>query len=327
MKITSVGPFDGISRMVLGGGGIGQVWGETDVESAYETLDAALSAGINLLDMAPGYRKAQSILGNYFGGSWPSNVRVTSKEWIGQKKPEEYYSHLRVSVETSLKTLGISKLDLFFLHNEICPEGYRYPKQSGDPIGFSTPWQDYIASVVPAFEKLKSEGLIEHWGLTGTGHPDAIISALRHEAKPSVVQVNTNLLDSPGNLARFDGPAKPREILKAAKDNHVGTLGIRILQAGALTSSFDRSVDRSDPNYRDYVRAAPFRSLCADMNWDVAATALRYALSMDHVDAVVLGTKNLAELKQSLDAEKLPPLSANEIKNIDESVLKTSKER
>ena len=55
-----------ISRLTLGGGGLGNVWGKTTREDAIKTVLAAVDSGINLLDMAPMYgrkREAEHVVG------------------------------------------------------------------------------------------------------------------------------------------------------------------------------------------------------------------------------------------------------------------------
>jgi Aldo/keto reductase family len=87
---------------------------------------------------------------------------------------------------------------------------------------------------------LVGEGLIGAWGLTGIGHPDTIIKLLGERPAPAAVQCIANLLDSPGGLKFFEGPAKPRPVMTAAHANGVGVMGIRAAQAGALTGAIDR---------------------------------------------------------------------------------------
>ena len=134
--------------------------------------------------------------------------------------------------------------------------------------------------------------------------------------RPAVIQSVTNLLDSPGGLTTVR-PGRPRDIIVAAKANHVGIMGIRAVQAGALTASFDPPVEPDNLDHPDYDRAAPFRELCAKWGADPALIAHRYALGMAGVDTVVLGVKNRAELAQCVQAAKLGPLSAEEVATID----------
>ena len=87
-------------------------------------------------------------------------------------------------------------------------------------------------------------------------------------------------------------------------------MGIRAVQAGALTAAIDRPLKDSHPEAADYRRAEPFRALCAELGVDPALLAHRYALDMAGVDTVVLGVKNRTELAQCIEAEALGPLPA-----------------
>src|SRR5436309_14719617 len=117
----------------------------------------------------------------------------------------------------------------------------------------------------PAFERLVAEGVIGAWGLTGIGHPDTIIRLLGEQPTPAAVQCIANLLDSPGGLKFFDGPAKPREVMAAARANRVGVMGIRAVQAGALTAAIERPLPTDHPAVRGYEPAAGFRRLSAEL--------------------------------------------------------------
>ncbi|SVA61485.1 uncharacterized protein METZ01_LOCUS114339, partial [marine metagenome] len=63
-------PFGEISALTLGGGGLGQVWGETTREEAIRTVHMALEAEINHYDVAPMYGKgeAERVIGQAFEG-------------------------------------------------------------------------------------------------------------------------------------------------------------------------------------------------------------------------------------------------------------------
>ena len=122
--------------------------------------------------------------------------------------------------------------------------------------------------------------MIGAWGLTGIGHPEIIIRLLGERPAPGAVQCIANLLDSPGGLKFFDGPARPREVMAAARANGVGIMGIRAVQAGALTAAIDRPLPEDHPEMRDYARAAGFRRLASELNVNPAVLAHRYALSL-----------------------------------------------
>ena len=68
MKTTDLGPLKAVSRLTLGGGGLGRLWGETTLDEAVATVHAALDAGITLIDTAPMYRDCEAVIGMAFGG-------------------------------------------------------------------------------------------------------------------------------------------------------------------------------------------------------------------------------------------------------------------
>jgi aryl-alcohol dehydrogenase-like predicted oxidoreductase len=63
----------------------------------------------------------------------------------------------------------------------------------------SPPPSLYRDGVVPAFERLRQEGLIGAWGITGVSVPETIIGALEQTPRPQAVQAVANLLDSPAD--------------------------------------------------------------------------------------------------------------------------------
>ena len=89
-------------------------------------------------------------------------------------------------------------------------------------------------AVRPAFEALIQRGLIGAWGITGTGHPDAIEHILASDKPPQAVQLISNLLDSPGGIKRYPEAARQRALIAQAAANGIGVMGIRAVQAGAL---------------------------------------------------------------------------------------------
>ena len=106
-----------------------------------------------------------------------------------------------------------------------------------------------------------------------------------------------------GALKRYGEPARPREIAGAAHRRGLAVLGIRAVQAGALTGALDRELPADHPETLDYERAASFRELAKEAGESPASLAHRYALSMEGISTVVLGVKNRVELQESVDAE------------------------
>jgi aryl-alcohol dehydrogenase-like predicted oxidoreductase len=321
MSLRPFGFLPPVSALTLGGGGIGMLWGATTDEECVATVRSAVEAGINLLDLAPRYGdgKAESIVGEAFGGKLPGGVRVTSKCLLGDASAAEVETRLRRSIEDSLARLRLKHLDLFFLHSNVVPDDHPM-RRLPNAATRMTPYSRFVEHVRPALERLAAEGLIGAWGLTGIGHPDTIIKLLGERPAPAAVQCIANLLDSPGSLKFFEGPAKPRRVIAAAKANGVGVMGIRAVQAGALTAAIDRELPPDHGEVRDYARAAGFRRLCAELGEKPAMIAHRYALSIPGVDTVVLGVKNRRELEECVAAANLGPLPTHLIARIDSVV-------
>ncbi len=320
MRQHSFGRLLPVSTLTLGGGGLGMVWGETTFAECVATVHAAVAGGITLFDLAPRYGdgKAEEVVGAAFAGTLPPGVRVTSKCNLGNAPPAEIEKLLRQSIEGSLRRLRLSRLDLFFLHSNVVPDAAHLAHRP-DAASRMTLYATFVEHVRPVFERLVGEGLIGAWGLTGIGHPDTIIRLLAEEPAPAVVQCIANLLDSPGGLKFFDGPAKPRAVMAAARANRVAVMGIRAVQAGALTGAIDRPLPDGHPEMRDYARAAGFRHLAAELGENPAVLAHRYALSLD-VDTLVLGVKNRRELAECVAAAETGPLPPEIIARIDRSV-------
>lgn len=322
MQTRRLGNLWPVSRLTLGGGGLGQVWGRTDRAEAVATVHAAVDGGITLFDMAPLYGRgeAEAVIGAAFEGRPASGLRFTTKCQLGTPAAaSDVPSIIRRHLERSLVAMRLERVDLLLLHSNIIPDDYRFPRDAAVQGRFATPVSIYRDRVIPTFEALMRESLIGHWGITGVGLPDTIIDALRTDPKPAVVQCIANCLDSAGGMRRFDEPARPRDIIAAARAAGVGIQGIRAVQAGALTDQLDRELPADDPDRLDYARAAPLRVLARSLGTSTAKLAHRYALGID-VDTVILGVKNRVELRECLDAEAEGALSAQLTRQIDEAV-------
>ena len=311
-----------VSALTLGGGGVGQLWGETTRDECVATVRAAMDSGITLLDMAPRYGdgEAELVIGEAFDGKLPEGVRVSTKHRLGKPAPGEVEDNLISSLEESLERMRLDRVDLFFLHSNIIPDDYDASAYTDRP---ATRWKIYAEQFVPACEKLQAQGRIGAWGITGIGIPTCILEALDQDQKPAAVQCITNLLDSPGDLQYFDGPSRARDIIAKTNNACAGVLGIRPVQGGALTDAIDRDLPSGHGVVKDYEKAAAFRALASELGASPAALAHRYALAMEGVDTVVLGCKNRAELNECIVAEAGGPLNKETIARIDASASGT----
>ena len=315
MENRSFGRLGEISALTLGGGGIGQVWGPTSRDEAVATVREAVDSGITYLDVAPSYGngEAESVIGQAFNGRLASGVRVSTKCRLGNPPEDQVFPLLEKSLEDSLARMKLERVDLFFAHSQVIPDGSQ-DRYEGTTRSLFT------SQVVPAFERLVASGRIGDWAITGIGVPDMVLETLQAEPTPAAVQAIANLLHSPGGMKRFEGPPKPKEIIAAARRREIGVMGIRAVQAGALTTGFDRELPDDHPDAVDFRRAQPFRELATELGESPAALAHRYSLSMEGVSTVVLGVKNRTELRECIDAEAQGRLEASLMARIDSAV-------
>lgn len=108
--------------------------------------------------------------------------------------------------------------------------------------------------------------------------------------------------------------------MAAANANNVAVLGIRAVQAGALTDALDRPLPDGHSELADYARAAPFRAIAAEIGKSAAYLAHQYALSIEGVSTVVLGVKNRGELRECIAAEAAAPMDPALMDRIDKAV-------
>ena len=314
MRQRPFGNLGSVSALTLGGGGLGQLWGATTREECVATVREAVESGVDLLDLAPTYGdgEAESVIGAAFGGRLPDGVRVTTKRRLGNAPIDLIYDLLSASLDASLERMRLDHVDVMFLHNAVTLD-----VEGGERL---TPASVVAEAVAPAFERLIAEGRVGHWGLTAIGEADALIELLSNGPPPGYVQCITNLLDSPGGLVRGAGEPRPRDIIATANAAGVPVMGIRAVQAGALTDAIDRRLPDGHPELADFARAAPFRAIAAETGRSPAFLAHQYALSMDGVATVVLGVKNREELRECVEAEAAGPMDAALVDRIDRAV-------
>ena len=326
MKKRSFKPFGNISALTLGGGGLGQVWGETSREEAVATVILALENGINHFDVAPMYGngEAESVIGEVFKGKAINDIRITTKCSLGTLPDEEVYDRLNKSLTESLNNLNMEKVDLFLLHSQLREDDFQLQTLNSHRDALTTSLSCYFNAVIPAFEKLKSEGKITSWGIGGIGQNKAIIDAINYSIPPEAIQCVVNPLNSAGAIGYVDKAYDPNSILKTAQESDIPILGIRAVQAGALTSQMDREPHKSGrdvKDFEDYVRAEPFREFAKEYGDTPSHLAHRYALSIDKISSIILGVKNRKELLECLDAELVEPLTQDEIDQINTVLL------
>jgi len=198
-------------------------------------------------------------------------------------------------------------------------DDYQLPVLNDLRDSITTSLSCYYDSVIPAFERLKSEGKIDSWGI-GLGEEEALISAINHEKQPEAMQCAVNVMNSIGAIGYISKKPDPNRILKECQDKDIPILAIRAVQAGALTSKMDREPHpsgRDKLDFDDYEKAEAFRKLSKEWGESPASLAHRYALSIQKVSSVILGVKNTKELQECIEAENKENLNEVQLKELE----------
>ena len=165
MRHATLGPLGPVSRLTLGGGGIGQIWGEVSAEEAGATLAAALDGGIDVLDAAPGYRNCETFIGEVFDGR-PAGRGQGHHQARPRHRPARRGRRPAGGVAGGEPSaMRLAHVDLFFLHTNISPRRLRLrprrrpPGPGGDQLDRSMRprWSRRWSSLGPA-------GRIGAWG-------------------------------------------------------------------------------------------------------------------------------------------------------------------
>ena len=272
-----------------------------------------------------GKGEAERVVGEVFKGKDLGDVKITTKCRLGTLPDDEVYERLNSSLNKSLDNLNMERVDLFLLHSQLRQDDFQLYTLNEYRETNTTSLSCYYNSVIPAFERLKEEGKIGSWGIGGLGQTQAIIEALNHSNLPEVIQCVVNPLNSAGAIGYVDENFDPHKILRESQKIGVPILGIRAVQAGALTSEMDRDPHPSGfdiKDFEDYDKAEPFRKLASEWEMNPSILAHRYALSAEKVSSVILGVKNRAELLDCIEAESLGKLSQDQLSEIDKALSK-----
>ena len=270
----------------------------------------AIELGINYFDTAPSYGAGESEknLGQVLRALRPS-VIVGTKWRLAAPDLADVPGAVARSVETSLARLGLERVDLFHLHNLIGRVG------DERPLGVAR----VLDAVVPAVRRLQEQGKVRFLGVTASGETGALHRVIASGAVDTA-QVVFNLLNPSGAYAVPVGfPAQDYDrLLVLAREQGVGTIGIRVLAGGALSGRMERHPTAipsvapiaSGPDYAaDVARAGQLQPLVAKgLAGSLVEAALRFAITGDALSTVLIGCSDLSHLEQAVAAVDKGPL-------------------
>ncbi|MCY7859929.1 aldo/keto reductase [Bacillus haynesii] len=290
MKKRTLGHSDlQVSEVGLGCMSLG-----TDKKHALSILDEALELGINYLDTADLYdfgrneeivgeaiksRRQDVILATKVGNRWEEG----KPGWFWDPRK----SYIKEAVKRSLKRLQTDYIDLYQLH--------------GGTI------EDNIDETIEAFEELKQEGIIRHYGISSI-RPNVIKEYVK-KSNIVTVMMQYSLLDR-----------RPEEWLSLLEEHGISVIARGPLAKGILTekplSDANAAIKKNgylSYSYDELVKTkADIEKTAPDLS--ATETAMKYILTQPAVGAVIPGASKISQLRENVESVGGRGLTEQEIK-------------
>jgi aryl-alcohol dehydrogenase-like predicted oxidoreductase len=283
----------GLGTMVLG------AWGNTDLGACHRIINAALDAGINLVDTADMYgdgenetivgaaikaRRSEVVLCTKFhhpvGDDDDPNRRGNSRRWI------------MTAVDDSLRRLDTDHIDLYQAHRP-------------DPTVAIEETVDTLTDLVRA-------GKIRAWG-TSTFPAEDLVEAHWAAERRGAIGPHT---EQPPYSILCRGIE--RDVLSTARRHGMGTLVWSPLSGGWLTGKYRRgrpapagSRGDTNPDHFDggnevkFAAVERLQSIADDAGLPLAHLALAFAVEHPDVTAALIGPRTEPQLDELLGASDI----------------------
>jgi aryl-alcohol dehydrogenase-like predicted oxidoreductase len=286
-----------VSEISLGGWQLASpAWGTQDSKEALRIVRTALDGGCNFFDTAPGYGGglSETLLGRALR-SCRSNVVLCTKFGHPANGPSDFsVPALRPSIESSMKRLQTSYLDVLLVHNP--------PAE----------WLDGRCNGLYAeLERLKQAGLLRHYGVSVDTSTEMLTAM--HTTGSTVIEVLFNVFQQDA-LACF-GEAGQRGVGLVAKVP---------LDSGWLSGKYRRDSRFIGVRERWPASVIARRAALVDRFAEllppgvpIAHAALRYILAYPQVSTVIPGARSAQQVLENLKAADAPqPLDDSVVKAI-----------
>jgi aryl-alcohol dehydrogenase-like predicted oxidoreductase len=181
---------------------------ETTPDVVDEAMEKIIDAGLNHIDVAPGYGMAEALL-----GPWIETER--DRFFLGCKTQERSKAAAADELRNSLELLRTDRFDLFQLHAVTTMEELDQVMASGGAL----------EAIIAA----RDEGLTKYIGITGHGVdvPAVFLEALR--------RFDFDTILFPINFIQYGNPVyrgQAEELLVLCRERDVGTMIIKALAKG-----------------------------------------------------------------------------------------------
>lgn len=310
-----------VSSISFGAWAIGSFWGPVKDDESLAALHRAVDLGVNLIDTADVYGMGHS-------EKLVARLRKERREtlYVATKAGRRLNPHnaegynranLTGFVEDSLRNLETDAIDLLQLH---CPPAVVY----------------YRPEVFGVLDDLVQAGKLRYYGVS----VETVQEALKAIEYPNVqsVQIIFNMFrHRPAEL--FFAEARRRKVgILARVPLASGLLTGRMTRATQFASDdhrafnrhgelFDRGETFSGVDYETGLEAVQQLQALLPPGVTLAQFALRWILMFDAVTCAIPGGKRPAQVEENVQAANLPPLSAEQMAQVQQIYAKLIREQ
>lgn len=292
----------GLGTWAIGGG---EWWGDSDEELSIQTIQQAMTSGINLIDTAPayGFGKSEEIVGRAIKGNrdkvvlstkcglWWQDDRGTRSFEMGNHKVNYCLEPdtIKYEIEASLKRLQTDYIDIYFTHWPSIP-----------------PHETPIEQTMKCLMQLKEEGLIKAIGASNVEkkHIDAYI----RYGELDIVQEKYSMLDR-----KIEETHKPSCI-----ENNLTIMAYSPLEQGLLTGKIGMDKVFGEKEYRNAIpwfklenrrkvldMLEKWEPLTDKYNCTLAHLVIAWTLNQDKISHVLCGARKPEQIKETAKAANL----------------------
>lgn len=301
-----------ITRLGLGGTGLGDMYHTTSDEAARTTVDAAWDAGIRYFDTAPHYgaglsehrfgialrdrpREQYTLstkVGRLLQPAHPGEIAAPFVSALPFRRVLDYTADgARRAVEDSLHRLPIGHIDIVYVH-DLSPDQFSRAE-----------FEHYFAIAAGpngAFEglvKMREEGMIKGWGM-GVNTVEPCLRALQASDPDIFLLAGRYTLMETTPLAEFFPLCERR--------------GASVVLGGPFNSGFLAGGDHYDyapASAEKHAQRERLRQVAARHGVDLAAAALQFGAAHPVVAATIPGASSPEHLRRNalLMAIDIPP--------------------
>ncbi len=299
-------------KIGMGGVAIGNGFSVTPDEQADAAMTAAWEAGVRYFDTSPWYglglserrfghfldgqKRDEYVLSTKIGRLLVPDPKFKHGMWKGQLGFNYKYDYTaggtRRSVEDSLQRMGLSSIDVVFIH-DLSPD-------NGD---MKDKWTDYfdiaVKGAMPELTKMRDEGLIKAWGF-GVNRPQPILKALE-VSDPDIFLAATQY-----SLMKHEDAL---ENLFPACDKH----GVSLVIGAPLNAGFLAGLDRYDyggtipEGFKE--KREKMMKIAKNHDTDLRTAALQFTAAPAVVSATIPGARTARQVTENMASmkAKIPP--------------------